>query len=318
MEAYGNAKLAIEYRNDVREVFESLSHMPDQFRKLFIELLNEDPKAEATDLKRRVESSYGEWLNPYESDHINQKLNEARKFGDEAEADFRKVVDVLGDKADYESILEKLRATYESGSAPDADSVPKLLMKHGVATTPDLMRKLGVTLSISGRGYIDNGITYPSLLEALIAADKRVEPDKSLDRLLSSKEALDGVIGVSTGIETSTGDGNTGSEQGQSKGFFRKLADGDHGLAKTYWVYGVLVGIAFRMAMVFTAMSGSMGAVYLVVFASVAYSFPLLIGIWAASDKYEGPRFFSILAKLMAIIGWLSIFFGLFGFLSNL
>jgi hypothetical protein len=33
----------------------------------------------------------------------------------------------------------------------------------------------------------------------------------------------------------------------KSKGFFKKLKDGDFGLAKTFWIYTFLVGIAFQI-----------------------------------------------------------------------
>ena len=91
-----------------------------------------------------------------------------------------------------------------------------------------------------------------------------------------------------------------------NKGFFKKLMDGDFGLAKTYWLYGFLVGVIFGVvAQVAIYISPIL---YLLVFLiSIAYYIPLAIGIWRAANRYTGPKIWAILAKIAVILGVLNI-----------
>ena len=93
-----------------------------------------------------------------------------------------------------------------------------------------------------------------------------------------------------------------------SSGFFSKLANGDFGLAKTYWLYGVLVGvIANVLSNVITSISGLV--IFMVVY--TAYEIPVVMGVWRASSKYQGPRVWAILAKIAVVLGAIMLVAGL-------
>jgi len=81
-------------------------------------------------------------------------------------------------------------------------------------------------------------------------------------------------------------------------GFFRKLSNGDFGLAKTYWLYNVLAIIVGNILMELSAY---------VLMAIIAYSIPSLTGLWKAANKYRGSRIWSVLAKIITIIGIITI-----------
>jgi hypothetical protein len=85
-----------------------------------------------------------------------------------------------------------------------------------------------------------------------------------------------------------------------SDGFsFSKLARGEYGLAKTYWLYGVLVG--FVVNIVFSVVqSPGIIAIGLVVY--TAYGVPVIMGIWRAAAKYTGPKIWAILAKIACVL----------------
>ena len=95
--------------------------------------------------------------------------------------------------------------------------------------------------------------------------------------------------------------GNGGAEIEQTrKGFFSALSNGDFGLAKTYWLYGVVVGfIANIVAGLITNTKGLV--VFLLLYS--AYQILVLVGVWRASDKYQGPSVWTVLAKIMVIAG---------------
>ncbi len=98
-------------------------------------------------------------------------------------------------------------------------------------------------------------------------------------------------------------------------GFFGKLTRGDFGLAKTYWLFGVLVGLVVNIISVGI---GSSVAFTLLVVAYTAYETPVLIGIWRASDKYQGPSVWAVLAKIAVVLGVLFLLFGLLAALASL
>ncbi len=92
------------------------------------------------------------------------------------------------------------------------------------------------------------------------------------------------------------------------KGFFWKLANGDFGLAKTYWVYGVLVGVVVN---IITNVVTSIGGLVILILAYTAYQIPVIMGIWRAANKYQGPKIWAILAKIAVVLGAIMLAVGL-------
>ena len=86
----------------------------------------------------------------------------------------------------------------------------------------------------------------------------------------------------------------------KEKWFFGKLANGDFGLAKTYWFYGVLVGFIVSVVMKLIA---SIGLLVIVMLTHAAYGIPLIMGIWRAATKYEGSKIWAVLAKIAVVLG---------------
>ncbi len=87
------------------------------------------------------------------------------------------------------------------------------------------------------------------------------------------------------------------------KGFFGKLANGDFGLAKTYWLYGVVVSVAANIILKVLALTGSIGELVIFIPALMAYQILLLMGTWRAADKYQGEKIWAILAKISVVLG---------------
>jgi hypothetical protein len=98
-----------------------------------------------------------------------------------------------------------------------------------------------------------------------------------------------------------TGNTSRGVEQ---KGFFSKLASGDFGLAKTYWLYGVLAGLIVNAV---TRAIPSVGILAVVLAVTIVYQVLALLGIWRAADRYQGRKVWAILAKIATVLGWLGV-----------
>jgi hypothetical protein len=104
---------------------------------------------------------------------------------------------------------------------------------------------------------------------------------------------------ASGGVETK----ETPTDQPE-KGFWSRLSSGDFGLAKTYWLYGVLVGVIVNIS---SNAVTSADTLILLILAYAIYSVPVLMGIWNAASKYEGLQLWAILAKIATILGALML-----------
>lgn len=100
-----------------------------------------------------------------------------------------------------------------------------------------------------------------------------------------------------------------------SAGFFRKLSNGEFSLARTYWLYGVVVGAVFR---ILTTVIPWPVIVAILSVIWIAYAVFLYMGIWKAAGKYTGKRIWAILAQIMAVLGVLFILFNLIGLFTLL
>ena len=78
------------------------------------------------------------------------------------------------------------------------------------------------------------------------------------------------------------------------------LWSGRSGLAKTYWLWGVLSGIPWGIALSLVK-PGSNPAI-LAVLAVVVYYLIVHVGIWRAASQYQGRKAWAILAKIAVLI----------------
>jgi hypothetical protein len=90
------------------------------------------------------------------------------------------------------------------------------------------------------------------------------------------------------------------AEKSHNRGFFGKLINGDFGLAKTFWLYGVLLEII--------VISLATPKPYVSIFIALmlvndAYLIVLVIGIWRAANKYQGLKIWGWLAKIVVVLG---------------
>ena len=99
--------------------------------------------------------------------------------------------------------------------------------------------------------------------------------------------------------------------------FLLKLKAGDYGLAKTYWLYGVVVNIAYRLIdLAVTKFSFELSIVLFFIMA--IYTFFQIFGLWNAASRYEGLKIWAVIAKVLAVLGAMLYFLGLFAMLSVL
>ena len=101
-------------------------------------------------------------------------------------------------------------------------------------------------------------------------------------------------------------DSATDSHDIGKKSFFRKLRDGDYGLAKTYWGWGVGIGFLFGILISVLSHIPILGLLFSIFM--IFYQITLWIGIWRASYRYHGPKIWAVLARVAVILGWIWMF----------
>ena len=82
--------------------------------------------------------------------------------------------------------------------------------------------------------------------------------------------------------------------------FLNKLKNGEFGLAKTYWLYGVIVALPFNIIIEYIVLNTiTFNVLFLI---EIAYFYFWIIGCWKAASEYEGNGPWPFLTKLFIII----------------
>lgn len=202
------------------------------------------------------------------------------------------------DKAKYEYIRVRVEGLRESLSATKEESIAPAM------PTPD---ETEITLGNSKSGRALSNGPDDEIIEAIRAGDLR---GRIIDGTWYLQE--DGLAANSAPPITHSKNHSTATNS------FRALLNGDLGLARTYWLYGILVGTLFGLAIRIFIAAGELAASGIVTFISLSYSAVVLIGIWRASEKYSGPKVWSTLAKVATVLGWLQIVIAIFAILAAL
>ena len=89
--------------------------------------------------------------------------------------------------------------------------------------------------------------------------------------------------------------------------FLTDLKDGDYGLAKTYWLFGVIGNIVINI-LILPLLTASIILFIVGLIIIVIYTIIVLIGIWNAASDFNGSSFWSVLAKIAVVLGFISAF----------
>ena len=75
--------------------------------------------------------------------------------------------------------------------------------------------------------------------------------------------------------------------------------NGDFGLAKTFWLFNAIPNgiLSFLTRQVPTEQLNWIYALFSI------YQIPVMLAIWRAANRYEGSKFWSLLAKFTVILG---------------
>jgi hypothetical protein len=96
----------------------------------------------------------------------------------------------------------------------------------------------------------------------------------------------------------------TGEQLDPNEGFVANLFDGNYGLPKTYWLFGVVANwVLGLVAALVIAISQSLAVTVLGIMAIGAYQVLITIAIWNAASKYPGSKVWAVLARVGSVLG---------------
>lgn len=82
--------------------------------------------------------------------------------------------------------------------------------------------------------------------------------------------------------------------------FLSKLKSGEFGLAKTYWLFGVIAFLPLNILLDTGLLSFE--AMLIILVPMLTYYYFWTIGCWIAATNYEGPKIWTILTKIILVI----------------
>ena len=95
------------------------------------------------------------------------------------------------------------------------------------------------------------------------------------------------------------------SKNSNNKNFFVKFWNGDLSLPMSYWLVGVVFSVVVGFVIVVIVIAAGLHEDAMFGFLIPWYIYTT-VGIWRSSDKYKGPKFWAILAKIVIVLGVLS------------
>lgn len=103
-------------------------------------------------------------------------------------------------------------------------------------------------------------------------------------------------------------------ERDPSTPLVKALWRGDVSLVKTYWLFGVLVGVCYFMVFAYieyqsSGLSEGLGPAFIIglMVSYFLYVMFINIAIWRSASKYRGPKYWAILAKVMVLVSWAAL-----------
>lgn len=92
--------------------------------------------------------------------------------------------------------------------------------------------------------------------------------------------------------------------------YLKKIADGEFGLKKTFWLFGVWPGLFVSFLLVTIESdrgNNAYGLITLIMILYLPYLWMVTVGIWNIVKEYKGDIFIAHIARAITIIFFLSM-----------
>lgn len=88
-----------------------------------------------------------------------------------------------------------------------------------------------------------------------------------------------------------------------SDGLIGNLWEGNYSLVKTYWLFGVVGGLALSLAyLILVGVTQSMGVIFFGLLVLIGWQIFSSVAIWRSAGKYTGATVWKVLARAVVVI----------------
>ena len=184
---YENTRLAIDLRDEIREVYREVLELPREYVELFLSVLNTDPKIDASEIRAVVFQKYESVSAPYASKDLNEAYLKILPYGTEAISRFKHAVELLGENIDSEKLVDKILNDLPATGKGEKDN--SIFGRIGVRDANEAIEKLGIIRKYDKVErkwtYRLGKRTFPSVEEAVLfhcdqRSDERVIPNEHI------------------------------------------------------------------------------------------------------------------------------------------
>lgn len=109
---FPNAMLAIEYGSKAQDAWKEIRLLPPTFQHQFLERLEEEPRGDAHALATFLRGEFDKLQRPFGSENANDALADVRTIGSEAEEEFKRVYETLGETIPLGDIVERIEGKF--------------------------------------------------------------------------------------------------------------------------------------------------------------------------------------------------------------
>lgn len=97
---YRKGRLAIQFREDAKKGWETIEKLPVHLKLEYLKWLSDDPKREVKSIVVRLVEDHRKTIEPFSEEVLNNCYSELRSLSAEAAAEFKDIVETLGDTID--------------------------------------------------------------------------------------------------------------------------------------------------------------------------------------------------------------------------
>lgn len=109
---YPRARVAIEYREDIKEDWEKIRNQFENYMEIYLQNLDETPDMSREDLLNIVQELSDRDSHPFPESSNNNIFADLEIYGAQAQAEFREAYQILGSSFDAKVVAERISTKY--------------------------------------------------------------------------------------------------------------------------------------------------------------------------------------------------------------
>jgi uncharacterized membrane protein YhaH (DUF805 family) len=174
LDQFAKAKTRIEYSPVAGAAWRRVSALSPDLQEVFLRCLEDDPKYDITSLASDLEDRHEASLSPYDDIEANKALAVARSVSPDAEAEFRKVYDLLEGVETVQSIIDQVMEKFHDVVVGQATTFARQRTRDVslLQTAYSIGDTDGMITTLHKLGYQIQGHTEKDFSGAIVGSEK--------------------------------------------------------------------------------------------------------------------------------------------------